>query len=319
MNLTKHKFLITGSTGFVGSLLLRTLLSHKASVDIIIRKHSKLWRIKDLLDDVNIYYSDLSSLPKLKKIIQKSNPSIIYHLATNGAYSIQNNPNTIIQTNILGTWNLLQATKDINYQLFVNTGSSSEYGFKKSPMKETDLVEPASYYAVTKCSQTLLCSHVAKQHTKPIVTFRLFSVYGPFEEPARLVPTLMLSLKNGKKMKLVSPSIARDYIFVNDVISAYLKIDKLIKTPGECFNIGTGVQTTLKEIVSKSILISGQTIDLAWGEMGQREWDTDTWVGDISKAKRLLDWKAKNSLESGLDKTWKWFQSHNHKEYYEKS
>lgn len=303
-----HKFLITGSTGFIGSVLLRTLLQKGTKVDIILRKQSKTWRINDLLDQVNIHYSDLSSLDELKIIIKKSNPTVIYHLATNGAYSYQDNANQIIQTNILGTWNLLQACNEIDYQLFVNTGSSSEYGFKEFAMRETDLVEPASYYAVTKCAQTLLCSHIAKQEKRPIVTLRPFSVYGPYEEPKRLVPTLMKSLLKNTQMNLVSPTIARDYIYIDDMVSAYLKIDELIENSGEYFNIGTGVQTTIKEIVNKSIKVTGQKGNFVWGNMTKRKWDTDIWVGDISKAKRLLSWQPEYTLEKGLKKTFVWFK-----------
>lgn len=314
-----NKFLITGSTGFIGSVLLRTLLERGEKVDIILRKQSKTWRIKDLLSNVTIYYSDLSSLEDLQKIVKKSQPTIIHHLATNGAYSNQDNANKIIKTNILGTWNLLQAANEVDYDLFVNTGSSSEYGFKEYAMRETDLVEPASYYAVTKCAQTLLCSHIARQEKKPIVTLRPFSVYGPYEEPNRLVSTLMVSLLQNKRMKLVSPTIARDYIYVGDIVSAYLKINQLQKNAGEYFNIGTGVQTTIKEIVEKAKKVSQKEGNFLWGSMEKRKWDTDVWVGDISKAKRLLNWKPKFSLEEGLKETWDWFNKNksNYRNKYE--
>jgi nucleoside-diphosphate-sugar epimerase len=190
----------------------------------------------------------------------------------------------------------------------VNTGSSSEYGFKQFAMRETDIVEPVSYYAVTKCAQTLLCSHFAKQEKKPVVTLRPFSVYGPYEEPSRLIPTLIISLLKGKKMNLVSPLVARDYIYIEDMISAYLKIAQLIKYPGEYFNIGTGVQTTIRDLVNLSVKISGKDGNFAWGGMKDRKWDTNVWVADISKAKRLLNWNPKYTLESGIDKSTEWFK-----------
>jgi len=303
----ERKYLVTGSTGFIGSVLLRTLLKKNERVDLILRKEANLWRIKDLLDKVNIYYSDLSSLAELKKILKQSKPNVIYHLATNGAYSSQDNADQIIKTNIFGTWNLLQAANEIDYELFVNTGSSSEYGFKKFAMRETDIVEPASYYAVSKCAQTLLCSHIARQENRPIVTLRPFSVFGPYEDPGRLVPTLMTSLINDKKMNLVSPTIARDYIYIDDMVSAYLKVNQLKKHSGEYFNIGTGVQTSLKELAEIAQNSSGKKGNFVWGGMKNRAWDSDIWVGDISKAKRLLKWQPKFSLFEGLAETYSWF------------
>ncbi len=307
-------YLITGSSGFIGSVLLRKLVDQKENVHIILREQSNTWRINDLLDKVTIYHSDLSNVVQLSEIVEKIHPNIIYHLATNGAYSYQKDANAIIETNILGTWNLLQACNQINYDLFVNTGSSSEYGFKSFAMRETDIVEPASYYAVTKCAQTLLCSHIAKQEKRPIVTIRPFSVYGPYEEPKRFFPTLMKSLLFKEEMNLVAPETARDQIYIDDMVDAYLKINELKNNPGEYFNIGTGVQSTIKEVIETAIKVTGCNTNFKWGSMENRNWDTNNWVADISKARQLLKWIPKTNLESGIKLTWDWFQN-NHKFY----
>lgn len=309
-----NTFLITGASGFIGSVLLRRLIENRENVHLILRKESKSWRIADILGKTTIHYSDLSNVTELTDIVKGIKPTVIYHLATNGAYSYQNNASQIIETNILGTWNLLQACNSVNYDLFVNTGSSSEYGSKKFAMRETDLVEPNSYYAVTKCAQTLLCSHIAKQEGKPIVTIRPFSVYGPFEEPKRFVPTLMNALMFNKEMNLVSPETARDQIYVDDMVDAYLKIDELKNNPGEYFNIGTGIQSTLKDMVDISVKVTQKTAPFKWGSMEGRSWDTNNWVADISKARQLLKWTPKTSLEQGLKLTWNWFQK-NYKFY----
>lgn len=311
----KKKYLVTGSSGFIGSVLLRKLLGQNNDVYIIIRKNSNTWRINDLLKKVIVFYSDLSDVSELTKIIKKIKPNIIYHLATNGAYSYQKDADQIIHTNILGTWNLLQACNMVNYELFINTGSSSEYGFKKFAMRETDILEPASYYAVTKCAQTLLCSHIAKQEKRPIVTIRPFAVYGPYEEPKRFVPTLMNALIFNKKMNLVSPTTARDFIYVDDLVAAYLKINELKNNPGEYFNIGTGLQSTIKNFVETAIKTTGKNIKLKWGSLENRKWDTDNWVADISKAKQLLNWVPKTNLEQGIKSTWTWFKKN--QQFYE--
>jgi len=310
----KNTFLITGASGFIGSVLLRRLVKEKQNIHLILRKNAKTWRINDLLESVTVHHSDLSDTRKLTKIVKIVNPSVIYHLATNGAYSDQNQPDLIIQTNILGTFNLLKACNTVKYQLFVNTGSSSEYGFKKFAMRENDILEPASYYAVTKCAQTLLCSHIAKQEKKPIVTIRPFSVYGPYEEPKRFIPTLMKALFLKEPMNLVSPKTARDQIYVEDMVDAYLKIDELKHNPGEYFNIGTGVQSTIKETVEAAIKVTNKNTSFKWGSMKGRNWDTSNWVADISKAKQLLNWTPKTNLETGLKLTWDWFKK-NHKYY----
>ncbi|MFA4888710.1 MAG: NAD-dependent epimerase/dehydratase family protein [Candidatus Omnitrophota bacterium] len=310
--MSKKTYLITGASGFIGSCLFRKLAKQNASISLILRKQTKLWRIKDILPKATVYISDLSNAQKLKKIVAKAKPTIIYHLAAYGAYPCQNDPKKNIQTNILGTWNLLQALTHREYELFVNTGSSSEYGFKKLPMRETDTLKPASYYAVTKCSQTLLCSHIAREQRRPIITLRPFSVYGPYEKPTRFIPALLKSLYLGEKISLVSPGFSHDQIFIDDVIKAYLLIDKLKKYGGEVLNIGTGVQSSIKDVVETAVKVTGKTTDFKWGETKPRIWDATTWVADVSKAKRLLGWSPEVSLERGLSLTWEWFKTNHY-------
>ena len=233
-------------------------------------------------------------------------------VATYGAYSSQNNADLCVKTNILGTWNLLKATSHIDYKLFVNTGSSSEYGFKKFPMKETDFLEPASYYAVTKGSQSMLCSYFARERKKPIVTLRPFSFYGPYEGKNRFIPTLLKSLYFHKKKNLVSSNIARDWVYIDDMVNAYLLVDKLNKHGGEVFNIGTGKQHTIKEVVELTVKIAGEETEFDWGGMDNRKWDTTNWVADTTKTKKLLEWKPKFDLRQGLLASWKWFKYNTH-------
>jgi nucleoside-diphosphate-sugar epimerase len=299
---------ITGASGFIGSVLLRKLVKEGQNVSVILRGESNFWRIEDLIPHIRVFRADLLNRQEITGVIRKIKPKIIYHLAAYGAYSYQQDADKIVNTNILGTWNLLQACNEIQYDLFVNTGSSSEYGFKRYAMRETDIVEPASYYAVTKCTQTLLCNHIAKQEKRPIVTFRPFSVYGPYEEPKRFIPALMNALYLKKEMRLVSQDTARDYIYVDDVVNAYRKIDELKKNPGEYFNIGSGIQSTVRDVVDAAEKVTGKTTAFKWGHMKNRMWDTDTWVADISKVKSRLTWTPEISLEEGLKKTWKWFQ-----------
>jgi nucleoside-diphosphate-sugar epimerase len=188
----------------------------------------------------------------------------------------------------------------------VNTGSSSEYGFKDYAMRETDLLEPNSYYAVAKCAQTLLCQHVANAEKRPITTFRLFSVYGPFEEPSRLVPTLIRRCAEGRDLTLVEPDTARDFVYVEDVVDAYLCTEKLTTLVGEVINIGSGVQSTMRQVVDIILQHTGAQVKCRWGAMPARIWDAKTWVADCTKSSRLLGWRPRTALTEGLQRTVAW-------------
>ena len=150
--------LITGATGFIGACLARKI-SKTHNVHIILRKDSDTWRIKDIINDLSLHYADLTDGPAVKKIVEAVKPNTIYHLAAYGTYSSQQDCSQIIQSNIIGTLNLLKASEHIGFSIFINTGTSSEYGTKNQPMKETDITEPNTCYGVSKVSQTLLCQH----------------------------------------------------------------------------------------------------------------------------------------------------------------
>ena len=306
--MSPKRILVTGAAGFVGAVLARRLLAAGHEVHVVLKSTSASWRLADVFRDLRVHSGDLTDEGHTQALVGAIRPEVIYHLATHGAYPFQTNADDIIQANILGTWNLLKASARVDYEVFVNTGSSSEYGFKEYAMRETDLLEPNSYYSVAKCAQTLLCQHIAKTEQRSITTFRLFSVYGPFEEPTRLIPTVIRLCLEGRDLMLVDPETARDFVYVDDVVDAYLTIDKLAGLRGEIVNIGTGVQRTLAQVVTAVLREAGATVQCHWGAMPARIWDAKTWVADCTKSRRLLGWRPTTSLAEGIGRTVEWMR-----------
>lgn len=306
--MSKKRILMTGAAGFIGAVLTRRLLREGHDVHMVLKSATAQWRLAGLERDLHQHHVDLRDEARVCSVVASIRPEIIYHLATHGAYPSQSDADGIIQTNFLGTWNILKALKHIDYEVFVNSGSSSEYGFKDYAMRETDLLEPNSYYSVAKCAQTLLCQHVAKTERRPITTFRLFSVYGPHEEPSRLIPTVIRRCLAGEDLTLVDPDIARDFVYVDDVVSAYLCTDRLSQLNGEIINIGTGVQSPIKQVVELVVRLTGATVNCHWGAMPTRIWDAKTWVADCTKSARLLGWRPTTTLPEGLEQTTAWMR-----------
>jgi nucleoside-diphosphate-sugar epimerase len=300
------RVLVTGAAGFVGAVLVRRLLARGFQVHALLRPTSDAWRLSEISNELVHHATDLRDEEGLRATLLRIKPDVIFHLAAHGAYPHQTDADAVIQTNILGTWNLLKASAAVDYEVFVNTGSSSEYGFKEFAMRETDLLEPNSYYSVAKCAQTLLCQHFAQTHKKPVTTFRLFSAYGPWEEPTRLIPTLIRRTLAGEDLELVPPETARDFIFVEDVVDAYLRLEQLAKLSGEVVNVGTGVQSTIKDVVTTVLEHTGARVACHWGKMQPRIWDSKIWVADITKSGRLLGWRPETSLRDGIARTVAW-------------
>lgn len=311
-SLKKKTILITGVTGFVGSNLLRRLIKSSADLHIITRESSNLWRIEDIIDDVKRYTPDLSDFDTLKKILHKINPDIIYHLATYGGNPRQDNFRQIIESNFFGTVNLINACKKTGFDLFVNTGSSSEYGIKTVPMKENDVPEPRNNYGISKIASTLYCQSIAFNEKLPIVTLRLFSPYGDFEDSSRLIPSVILSCLHRKNPEISSPEFVRDFIYIEDVIDLYEQLPDADIISGNIFNVGSGKQHTVGEVVDTIINITGNDVKPMVGLPQRWPNEPHIWQADVSKTLKALNWAPKYDLNAGLTKSVDWFEKHQH-------
>jgi nucleoside-diphosphate-sugar epimerase len=311
-SLRKKTILITGSTGFVGSNLLRRLNRPGADLHILSRESSDLWRIKDIVDNVKRYAPDLSDFDNLKKVVREISPDIIYHLATYGGNPQQMHFRQIIESNFFGTVNLINACKETGFDLFINTGSSSEYGAKTAPMREADVPEPRNNYGISKTAATLYCQSIALNEKLPIITVRLFSPYGDFEERSRLIPSVILSCLQRKNPEISSPSFVRDFIYIDDVIDLYEQLPDKGITSGDIFNAGSGKQHTVGEIVDTIIKITGNHVEPYVGLPQRWPNEPNMWQADMSKTLTLLNWAPKYDLTAGLTKTVDWFGKHQH-------
>ena len=302
--------LITGATGFVGANLAHFFVNEKADVHILLRESSNTWRINDILNRLNKHYCDLTDRENTKRVISEIRPNIILHLAMYGGYPFQTDYSKMVDTNYIGTINLLNACAEKGFGCFINTGSSSEYGVKDKPMKESDLLEPIDVYGATKAAATLYCYAFAKKYNLPIFTLRLFSPYGYYEEPARLIPYLIISMLKNEKIKLASPYAVRDFIFIEDAIEAFLltieKKDKIL--PGTVLNVGSGSDTKVIEVFKMLKEIVDYKTDFTVEGFPRDSDVLRIWRAETGKIQKTLGWNPKYKLEDGLTKTVKWFR-----------
>jgi nucleoside-diphosphate-sugar epimerase len=307
-SLSGEKVFITGASGFIGSNLTRRSLDKGAEVFINIRKTSDIWRIGDILDEVNIIPVDITEYDKLKDSLKEIRPDIIFHTATYGGSGEQKNTEKIVETNIIGTVNLVRSCRDTNVNLFVNTGSSSEYGIKDTAMTESCLLEPVTEYGASKAAATLYCQTITYSEKLPIVTLRLFSPYGQYEQKSRLVPSLILSALLKINPKIASRQFVRDFIFIEDVLDAYEAVIDINNARGKIFNIGSGQQHSVGEVVDTIIQLLGNevTYEIDFPQVWKSE--PTFWQADIQRAKSELYWEPKYSLEKGLTATIDWFK-----------
>lgn len=304
------KTFIVGATGFVGANLAHKLAAEgEDEVHVLLRPSSKTWRLEPILEKLVVHRGDINDGPGLIQILSRARPQAVYHLAVYGAYPRQTDVAQMLQTAVFGTLNLLAAAHQAGAEIVVNIGSSSEYGVKSHPMKEDELLEPATGYGVAKAAQTLLCQEFSKEKKVPVITMRIFSAYGPYEEPGRLVPTVIQKALFGQPIPLANPKTARDFIYIDDVVAALLLAGRHPEFGGQIFNLGTGVQHTITEAVEIITKLAHSRSEPRWGEISSRDFDTGQWVADTAKLQSTLGFKPKYSLAEGLEKTIDWFRS----------
>lgn len=308
----KSRLLITGASGFIGANLAHSFLKLGYDVHIFVRRNSDLWRIREIQNKLKIHIVDLLDDRIVQRVVKKIRPDVIFHCASYGGHmDSQKDWQQIFNTNVLGTVNLLQACIDTGFRCFVNTGSSSEYGEVTSHMAENIALEPNNYYGFTKAVATLYCSYIARTYKKPIITLRLFSPYGYLDSEDRLIPKLILDvLGKRKKINLYSASAVRDYVFIDDVVEAYrMAIFKSGALQGKIFNIGNGIQRSVKDMVEQisKTLDRYPAVVYKGGRFKQHE--PKEWVANISSAKRYLGWAPRHNFSSGIAKTIDWFKS----------
>lgn len=304
--------LITGGTGFVGANMARAMVSAGHNVHLLVRWESTLWRLDNLKKDLVLHEVELRDPDGLSTMVQKVRPTVIHHLAAYGAYPTkQTNTTAIFETNLLGTLNLVHACESIDYRAFINTGSSSEYGVKDSPLSEEDRLDPYNDYGVSKAATSLWIQSYGKAHQKPMLTLRLFSVYGPYEESFRLIPSIMQGVVDEKPIELSSPTPIRDFVHVDDIVKAYQRSAELASAfPGEIFNVGTGVQTSVGELVHHMEILLEKKIPVRWGNLKNPRVEPSCWRANPEKTQTQLGWKATKSLAQGLKETYEWFKDH---------
>jgi dolichol-phosphate mannosyltransferase len=304
--------MVTGAGGFVGANLVRALLARGDQPEAIVRPGGDQWRLEDVRCELEVIPVDLDEADALTAVVIERRPEVVFHLAASGGYSWQRDLDAMLSVNVRATQTLLAAAREVGARV-VHAGTSSEYGYRTSAASELDRLEPNSHYALTKAAATHLCRLAAATHGQVAVTLRLYSIYGPWEEPRRLMPTLVRTAAEGHWPPLVAPDTVRDFVWVGDACEAFIRAASAeFDDPGTILNIASGSQTTLSAVVEVARRVFEIEEPPQWGTMDARDWDTEVWLGDPSAATRVLGWRARTSLEEGLEAMADWLRQRPH-------
>ncbi|MDE2483396.1 MAG: NAD-dependent epimerase/dehydratase family protein [bacterium] len=309
MRALRGPILVTGASGFIGANLARALASVRDDV-VAVALHDGAWRLAGT--SVPLRHADVRDPAAVRDLVASVRPAIVFDCAAYGAYPGQSEIERIYATNVVALATLTEALAASDLVAFVHAGSSSEYGTNASAPSESAPCEPNSHYAVSKLAAAEHLRYMGTQRGFPCVNLRLYAVYGVLEDTSRLVPQLVRAGLAGGYPPLASPEITRDFVYVDDVVRAFVRAAYAMRPElyGASINIGTGRPTTLAELAAISRDVFALAREPEFGGYSARSWDVHApWYADPRRAAEAIDWHPNVSLDEGLRATARWIET----------
>jgi len=318
MNWKNKKVLVTGAEGFIGSHLVERLLRAGAKVkcfalynftnswgwiDTFSKKN--LGRIEIVSGDIRDYASVYDAMKGV---------DIVFHLAAligiPFSYKVQE---AYVDTNIKGTLNILQAAKKLKTSKIIHTSTSEVYGTAQSiPIDENHPINPQSPYAATKASADYIALSFHKSFNLPVTVLRPFNTFGPRQSARAVIPTIITQvLSKQSNIRLGNIKTTRDFNYVADTVEAFLKIADTDNTEGDVYNVGSGREASMKELIDIISKVSGKKIKIVQESSRKRPAKSEVMrlVCDYQKINHSSGWQPKVSLEEGINLTYNWLKS----------
>jgi dolichol-phosphate mannosyltransferase len=299
----KPKILILGASGFVGAGVFEYLTERGFQV-FGVSRNTNPWRIPPLIRDkyLSIKNEDVTS------ILNEIKPNVVVNFAASGAYSFQTDFTNIVNSNLIFLEKIAKWSNE-NGAYLINAGTSSEYGSNSAGPSENCFPKPNSFYAITKLAGTQLLEFYSTLGLQSVV-LRLYSAYGPKEDPSRLMPAVMRGVVKGDWPNFTDPLISRDFIYLDDICSLILQLieskDKSSNKLFTIYNVGTGIKTTIGDLIKILELEFGMP-KVERGNFPKRKWDVEDWYANIDKVSHELDWRPAFDVKAGLLKMRDWY------------
>lgn len=316
MNPKTNKILITGADGFIGSHLTEKLVKEGFNVRPFVFYNSfNSWGWLDTLSNdikksIDVYPGDIRDQDCVYQAA--SGCDVIMHLAALIAipYSYRV-PKSYIETNVIGTYNVLSAARHSSVARVVHTSTSEIYGTAKYvPIDEKHPASGQSPYSASKIAADQLAYSFYCSFDLPVVTIRPFNTYGPRQSARAIIPSIITQIANGcQELKLGSLSPTRDLSYVEDVVEAFIKVageDQLI---GDTINIGSGKEISIGALVDRIAYLMKTDVKTISDTKRIRPQKSEVYrlCADITKAKKTIGYHPRHSLDQGLTKTIEWF------------
>jgi len=302
--------LLTGATGFLGSCVLRRLLQGTGTeVAILMRPSSNPWRIEELLPRVKILRGDLLSLSDVADEVRRFAPDTVLHLAWYGVGGRHRNDPQQVARNVESSSELLQLAARSGCRTYVALGSQAEYGPQNRMLDESAPTRPTTTYGAAKLRTFLRSRELAQQANIRFAWVRLFSTYGPKDNPDWMLPSLIRSLCRGERPALTAGEQRWDYLYVEDAAEAICGVAETPDASG-VFNLGSGHVETVRRVAETVRDLIDPSLPLGFGEVPYRPDQVMHLQADVSRLCSVTGWTPRTALAEGLARTVDWYRAH---------
>ncbi len=310
--------LVTGSEGFIGSHLVEGLLTAGHSVRAFVQynfRNNWGW-LDDLppdrLREIEVVTGDVRDPFVVRKAVHGMNQ--VYHLAALIAipYSYRA-PMEYVQTNVIGTLNVVQACLDEGVERVMHTSTSEVYGTAlRVPIDEAHPLQGQSPYSASKIGADKIAESFHLAFQLPVVTVRPFNTYGPRQSARAVIPTIIAQARASDAIQLGELTAVRDFNFVTDTVEGFLHAGRSPKAVGETLNFCQGKGITIGELAAMILAIMNIKKEIKTDQQRFRPPQSEVMklIGDNRKARELLGWTPKTKLEDGLRATVDWILAH---------
>jgi NAD dependent epimerase/dehydratase len=321
MNLKRRKILITGAGGFIGSHLVEVLLEKGLDVKAFVRYNSRNdWGMLELLDAkmkkrLDVYTGDLRDIDAVRKSAEDRD--VIFHLGALIAipYSY-NHPRETVETNVIGTLNVMTVARDLGLKRVVHTSTSEVFGTAKYvPIDEDHPLQGQSPYSASKIGADKIAESFFLSYKVPVATLRPFNTFGPRQSTRAVTPTIITQALRNKNIKLGSLDPTRDLTFVRDTVEGFIKMAETDSAVGETINLGSGKEISIGELARKIIAKTNPELKIIQERKRKRPSGSEVMrlCVNNTKAKKILKWKPRYKLDKGLEITIDWIRNNMHR------
>ena len=312
------KVLVTGAGGFIGSHLMEKLVALGSDVRAFVRYNSRndygLIEVlpEDVQEELTVVVGDLRDSDSVNSAVR--DVDLVLHLGASISipYSYVS-PNNFVATNIIGTLNVLNAVKEYSIQKMVHTSSSEVYGTAQYvPIDEKHPLQAQSPYAASKIGADKMVESYHLSYGLPVATVRPFNTYGPRQSSRAVIPTIVTQALTKDEVRLGATSPIRDFSYVEDTVSAFIKVAESPESVGQALNFGSGTEISIGDLAGEIISLVGRDVDIVCDDERIRpeKSEVNRLLADVTKARELLGWEPLFSLTDGLRNVIDWMSEH---------